>query len=145
MSSPAPVRGSDNRFHLAHELALTNATDQPATIRSAETVSAAKPGQVLEKLSGPALASRFKLTGNFGPPTPSSEPVSLGPSQSGILYFDVSAPRVQDLPRELVHRISVSYPEASLSGVVPARVTETAGKVQVSSRPVTCRGPAPDR
>ncbi|MER7959835.1 M23 family metallopeptidase [Streptomyces sp. NPDC096030] len=93
---------------------------------------------MLEKLSGKALSARFKPVGQRLPPT---DPATLGPSQAGLVYLDVSAPRRQDLPRELVHRISLSYPEAPLPGVTPASLTETVGRVKVSSRPVPVVAP----
>ncbi|MFF7177979.1 peptidoglycan DD-metalloendopeptidase family protein [Streptomyces sp. NPDC008121] len=140
LTSPAPVRASDSRVHLVYELLLTNAAERPAAIRSVEAVSASS-GKVMEKLSGKDLALRFKLVGQLSLPTASADAVSLQPSQTGIVFLDVSAPRQQDLPRELVHRLALTYPEAPWPGAIPASVTETAGKVKVSSRPVPVVAP----
>lgn len=135
-TSPAPVRGTDNRFHLVYELLVTNSIAMPATLKSVKVSNFKRPHQVVEELSGADLAAHFKpLGGAFGSTS------VLGPSQTGVIWLDVSLRERDQFPRRLVHRIHLTYPESPVPGIIPADVIETVAKVRLGDRPVAVIDP----
>ncbi|MCX4515784.1 M23 family metallopeptidase [Streptomyces sp. NBC_01619] len=115
---------------------MTNSVAMPATLKSVKVLNAKRPNQVVDELAGAALAAHFKpLGGTIGPTA------VLGPSQTGVIWLDVSARERRQLPRRLLHRIHLTYPEAPVPGIIPADVIETVAKVRLARRPAAVIAP----
>jgi len=48
---PIPVKGSDNKFHVAYELSIFNDSPRPATITKLETLASDHNGEVISTMS----------------------------------------------------------------------------------------------
>src|SRR6478609_7916207 len=74
--NPTPVRGSDDRFHVAYELTVLNFAPRPATITSLETL--APDGTVVTSLSQEQVAARTMIVADYSGPQPAEDGDGVG-------------------------------------------------------------------
>lgn len=94
------VPGTDGRFHVVYELALTNTKAAPAVL-GAVTVRA-RGGRVLARFRGARLLARLRT------PLPSPvESLAIEPFAQRLLYIELAFRRRSAIPRSIVHRLAV--------------------------------------
>ena len=136
--SPAPVVGTDGRVHLPYELLLVNFGTDPATLASVQALDAAAPSRVLDSHSGADLAAHFKIAQIAGQ---SPAAAVIGPGQEGIVWMDATVDRLSSVPRQIVNRVHVTFPEAQSGGLIPADVTVTVAPTTPSKAPTPVIAP----
>jgi hypothetical protein len=96
-----PVKGSDNQWHLLYEIELRNATTLPLTVDRIEIFS--EQDRVLE-LGQKAAAKVIEVPGE------GEDPGTVGPAQSGYAFLTLAFQEQSDIPKGLVHEVTVSAP-----------------------------------
>jgi hypothetical protein len=130
--SPVPVEGTDGRIHMPYELLLVNFGSDPATIDSVRALDRGHPARVLDSLTGNQVAAHFAIAKIGTAPGPRAV---LGPGQEGIVWLDATVPDWSSVPREIVHRVRVTFPRGQAGGLVPSDVTVTVAPTAVSHLP----------
>lgn len=138
IAAPGPVEGTDGRVHLAYELLMVNFGKDPATIVSVDALDSDHRSRVLDSLSGNGVAEHFKISG-IGVPLGTSS--AIGPGQQGVVWLDASVPDGSPVPREIVHRVHITYPGPQAGGLIPADVTVTVAPTKVSDVPTPVIAP----
>ena len=114
---PIPVRGSDARYHVVYELALTNFSSDRATVEHLDVLDA-HHGGIVASLGAEEFAKRLVV------PDTTAVPGSLGAAQAGLVYMHLIFEQRHVVPHKLEHRLSV------IVGSQP--FTETAGSTKVA-------------
>ena len=93
-TTPAPVRGTDGRTHLAYELVLTVALNLPFQLQRVEVRDAATRA-VLQTVSdaqlGADVTSIFD-TSREADATPPATPAPMAPASTSVVWLDVTVP-----------------------------------------------------
>jgi hypothetical protein len=121
----APVRGSDGRFHLVYELLFTNLASVAVSIDEVVVVNPARESEpVGENLvldaQGRDVTAKPRPFGVSPEPGQSGFTGSLGPGQAGLMFFDVTFAREEDIPATIAHRVTQSLPGAAGSQPITA-------------------------
>jgi hypothetical protein len=98
--APAPVTGTDGRRHLVYEYTVGNDAGAPAVV---ESITVRSRGRALLRLDAtqiPKMMATFAFT-----PTN-----TLGATEGGHMWFDVTLPRRGRAPRALVTQMRVRVP-----------------------------------
>ncbi len=112
---PIPVRGSDEKFHAAYELAVLNFSPRPATITEVEIL--APDGAVLGTLFEQEVGARTMIVADYAPAQPSAGRRHQHSSgKTALLVLEVTADDRAQLPESFSHRISASYGAAETGG-----------------------------
>ena len=102
LTRPQPVLAADGRRHIAYELVLTGTTS--ATIRITKVaVRDAGRKRVLLTLSGKRLRSHLTTIGETEKPLKGG---IIGPSESAVVWLDVSLPATAPRPARLDHLVT---------------------------------------
>ena len=117
LAAPEPVLASDGRRHLEYELILTNHSYPPAT-ETVHRIQALAGGKVIASLSGARLAAVMKPF-DLAPGDASKATRVLAPGVAGSILVDLSFPPGAELPRRIVHRITIA--QQPPSGVIATR------------------------
>jgi Peptidase family M23 len=105
--APQIVRGTDDRWHLAYDLVLTNLFTADVTLESVEVLD--DSGQRLLALDGEALAA---VTTPFVITTPTT---TVPPSGAVQTLVDVVLPADRtEIPARLTHRVRYTFPPDAL-------------------------------
>ena len=99
-NAPNPVRGTDNRFHLAYEIQMVNQSNLAVTFESVRARSAGK--KIGAKLVGPDLNGLLRVNGDGS----SGSVIPAG--GSALLFMDVVYKRKQDTPKRLTHTFEMT-------------------------------------
>lgn len=130
ITTPAPVRGTDEKIHLAYELLLTNATDLPFEVTSLEVADAAT-GEVLLTLGPEQIPGAVIRLGASPEGTEEVGPVTIGAAETWIAWLDVAL----DLDAEIPARVQHSAYGALLPPTgVPVEVDAAIGTATVADR-----------
>jgi hypothetical protein len=137
-----PVRGTDERFHLAYEMLFTNVTTASVKLESVQAVDPTEDDEVVGTYEvvandGGDVTSQAKL---FSRPSTfdATDYSAILPGQAGLIFVDLSFERRRDIPRRLAHRATVSVPDAEGA----SEVTLVGGLTKVSEmRAVVLRPP----
>jgi hypothetical protein len=133
-SDPIPVKGSDDRFHVAYELSVLNYAPYPAVITSLDTVSS--DGAVVTSRSQEQVRALTMVAPEL---SDSGAPATGIPAGgTGFLVLEDVYPDRASVPDSVTHRISASFsptdggadPRAALW---PSSVTQTSGPVRTSA------------
>jgi hypothetical protein len=100
LAAPRPVKGADERVHLAYELSFVNETPLLVQIDGIAAVDA-DTGKTLAQWQGDALAAIFRINGK-------ESGITLARSHSGYAFLDVALPAGALIPKTLKHRISTT-------------------------------------
>jgi hypothetical protein len=143
LTTPAPVRATDGKVHLAYELLVTNATALPVRIDDVE-VRDGRTHRPLLTLTGAALrAALTTAAGSAGdeetidPSRPGS--VILASSATWVVWLDIALTRLSAVPAQLEHRAVgvIVVP----GGASPLPFDSLVGKVDTSRRAATVLSP----
>src|SRR5262245_52975604 len=105
--APQIVRGTDGRWHIEYDLAITNIFTADATLQSVEVLDGS--GQPLLRLDGEALAA---VTTKFLGTTPTT---TVPPSGAVQTVIDVVLPADHTtISARLTHRVSYTFPPDAL-------------------------------
>jgi hypothetical protein len=99
VAPPQPVRGTDGRLHVVYEILLQNTAELRFDVQSLAV--RAKGGRTLLTVAGPAIPTVMT--------TVSGQPISsLASGEGARVWVDLSLRRPGQVPRALVHRLTVS-------------------------------------
>jgi len=137
---PQPVTGSDRNHHLAYELVLTSVVPFQLDVTSVE-VRNARSGEVLETLTGPALASAIRSIADASAEAEGSGS-AIAPSGTSIVWLNLAIPRGEPIPKALRHEIGLDRVDPQTGE--PANLDAIVGDVRVdSTAPVNLAPPLP--
>ena len=158
LTNPAPVKATDGKVHLVYELVLTNVT--PAKLRiDAVQVLNSRTQRVLLSLRHQALAANVRPVGGAeasgsgdvgdldrlpslaaAAPTSRVGGVTVGGSQSVIVWIDVRVRNYAAVPKVLAHRVIASF--VSPPPGAPASLSQSLIRVPtVRHRPIVLGPP----
>jgi Peptidase family M23 len=103
-NDPAPVLGTDRRYHLLYELRLSNRGPIPATLQQLDVVDA-DSRVVVQTFEGDALASRVRDVRGV----PAGD-TAIEPGGERLLVIDLAFPVGVSVPLALAHRLTVLGP-----------------------------------
>ncbi len=106
VAAPDPVRGADNRIHLAYELVASNTTTLFITLDKVEAVD--RHGHVLGALAGASLASMVTMHGGKG--------TTIAPGGSAIVFMDTAFGAGAVLPPAIGARFTITRQLAGPDG-----------------------------
>lgn len=129
---PTPVAATDGRIHLVYELLMVNYAPDPATVASVQALDADHPSRVLQSLSGPTVASHFKISQLA---TPITGPAVIAAGEQAIVWMDASVPLGSPVPEKIIHRVRITFAQPQAGGLIPDKVTVKVGRTPVSDLP----------
>ncbi len=143
LSTPVPVKGSDDRIHLVYELLVINAYKLDFEIVSVEVLDGDRNEKVLNSFSGQEVSNNMQLVGTRAPIN------SLQPGQAGIIFMTFAVDSVNDTPTNLIHRVAVTVPggiPSKLAGFLELtpgqeKIIETGALTKVGSPDAVVLGP----
>ena len=104
-----PFLGSDNKYHLAFDMQVTNATPAPASLEKVDVVDARDPSKVLASFAGPQLVNppcnygdcnRLRLL----PAAPATD-LAIPPQASRSLLLNFSKDSLDQFPKSVMLRL----------------------------------------
>ncbi|OBI78442.1 M23 family metallopeptidase [Mycobacterium asiaticum] len=115
-----PFPGTDDKYHLAFDVQVTNSTAAPATLTGVDVVDARDPNKVLATFTGPALVDPACNYGNCNrlrlvPAAPAPD-VTIPPQSARSLLIDFRLDNLSDFPKAVMlrlHGTGVTNPGAS--------------------------------
>jgi Peptidase family M23 len=117
---PQPFKGSDGHYHLTYEMNLESFTGVPTRLDGLDVISG-QTGASVQHLDAQGLAPRLVVRDH------QAVPGVFGPSQLGILYLHVVLAAEKNIPRILIHRVSMnSAGQDSVATAAPTRVAPLA-------------------
>ena len=138
---PTPVKGSDDRFHVAYELTVLNFAPRPATITSVQTL--APDGSVITSLSQEQVAARTMIVADYSSPEPAgggdgASSTMIAAGKTALLVLDDAYATRDAIPASVTHRISATFgPAESGEGAIavlwPDQATQTGGPVTIAA------------
>jgi hypothetical protein len=128
-NNPAPVLGTDRKYHVIYELRLSNRGPVPATLEQLQVLDA-DTNQPVRTYEGDELLARVRETGG----TPASD-AAIEPGGERLFFVDLALPLSANLPLVVAHRLSLQAAR-SPRATTPSRVVYVIG-------PVSLDGPAP--
>jgi hypothetical protein len=109
--APMPVRGSDERFHVAYQMTVLNFSPRPAVITSVATL--APDGSVLATLSQEQVAARTMIVADYAAPEPTEDGAAAAmrvPSgKTALLILDDVYSSRDAIPASVTHQIAASF------------------------------------
>lgn len=122
VAPPQPVRGTDGRLHVVYEILLQNTAELRLDVQSLAV--RARGGRTLLRFAGPEIPAAMT--------TVSGQPVSsLASGEGARVWVDLSLRRPSQVPRALVHRLTVA---AVLPSGEPRTVSFDAARTRVNRR-----------
>jgi hypothetical protein len=109
LAQPHPVLTTDNRVHLAYELAVANVSTTHLSIDKVESINPS--GKVLRTLDGAHLKAMIHQY--------AGEPGDLPPGANGVVVMDVSFAQGEALPTSVAARITATRKEMKDGKLVP--------------------------
>jgi hypothetical protein len=129
--APIPFAGSDGRTHLVYELAATNFTSGETTIEQLDVLDA-DTGDVVDTLDTEEVAGRLQPAGLRDAAD------TLDPSMTALVFLHVTFAKADEVPDQLVHRVSV---KAAAAPPDQQQITEKVGPTEVDRRNAVVVGP----
>jgi len=132
---PIPVKGSDNKFHVAYELSIFNDSPRPAIITKLETLTGNHNGKAISTISHDQITALALLTANY-PASPA--PVSEIPAgRTLIVPLDDVYETRRAVLAAVTHRITATFgpvgpDQGELANIYPEKVVEIGGSVTTS-------------
>jgi len=133
VTTPAPVKGTDEKVHLAYELLLTNATSLPFELKGLE-VADVSSGEPLLTIGPDELHRLVIRMGEPAEGTAEVGPVTIGPAETWIAWIDVQLDEGVAVPAQVRHTASGALLRPNGS---PAEVDASIGTVTVDERGAT--------
>jgi len=123
IAPPRPVLGSDGLRHLVYEVMLTSFQTTGVTLTALDVLDADHPDRTIRRLDGAKLQEMSHLIGPQSPTPDSSGGVRFEGGRSGYVLIDVALPTAGELPKRIVHRLSLKWdplPPTKAGGQRPA-------------------------
>ncbi len=103
-----PFPGTDDKYHLAFDMQVTNSSAQPATLNAVDVVDGQDPTKVLASFSGNQLVDPTCNYGNCNrlrvlPAAPAPD-FSIAPGTSRSLLIDFRQDNLSDFPKAVMLR-----------------------------------------
>jgi len=142
---PIPVKGSDNRFHVAYELSVFNDSPRPATITKLETLAGNENGAVISSLSHDEVVALSLVTADY-PASPAAV-TEIPAGRTLIVALDDVYATARAVPASVTHRITATFGpvvsgQAGIANQYPDQVVQIGGPVTTSKlRPVVIGPP----
>jgi murein DD-endopeptidase MepM/ murein hydrolase activator NlpD len=140
---PAPVEGTDGKFHVAYEVEVLNAGPRPVSVTTVETLANGPDGAVVATIDQKETVARTLLIPNY-----SAAPVTEIPvGRTAVLVLDDAYDTRAEIPAEVTHRLTATLgpaaPEyAAVGAKYPDTITQIGGTVRTSTRsPVVIGSP----
>ncbi len=134
-ADPIPVKGSDDKYHVAYELSVLNYHPDPAVVTSLETL--APDGRVVTSWSPEQLRPLAMVVPDL---TLSGMPATgIPPGGTALLVLEDVYPSRASIPRSVTHRISATFSPpadapAARVALFPPTATEVGGRVATSKQ-----------
>ena len=128
-NDPAPVLGTDRKYHVLYELRLSNRGPIPATLQKLEVLDA-DSGAVVESFEGTDLQTRVRDIGGVA-----ASSTSIEPGGERLFMVDLAFGLSLNVPLALEHRLQLLGPKS------PRAAAATAVTYRVATVPLD--GPAP--
>ena len=117
-----PVRGTDERIHLAYEILFTNVSPASVEVESVEVIDPTQDDEatgVYEVVAndGGDVTAQVKLFSTPGTLDAADYSTILPPGQSGLMFIDLTFEGRRSVPRLIAHRLTVSAPDVEESEV----------------------------
>jgi hypothetical protein len=109
LAQPHPVLTTDNRVHLAYELAVANVSKSPISIDKVEALDPS--GKVLRTIESAHLKAMMRQY--------AGEPNDLPAGANGVIVMDVSFANGEPLPRSVAARITATRKAIKDGKLVP--------------------------
>ena len=126
LTPPRWFQGADEQVHLVYEMLLINAFPVPVELTTVEVLNA-DTGRSVASLTGEPLTTAMTLLTDPNTPT-----TSLPAGTVGVVWFDVTLSKPEQIPAAIVHRLTVSVPPEL---PLPPTITMTGGAATVDVRP----------
>jgi hypothetical protein len=139
---PIPVKGTDERYHVAYELTVLNAAPRAAVLTAVDTLAA--DHTLLGHVEGDELVARTQLVGAADrTPAPVT---SLPAGATAVLLLDDRYPSSSAVPTDVTHRIEATFAPARddqvpLAAAYPDRVNQDGGNIHIARREPIVIGP----
>ena len=138
---PVPFLGTDDRYHLAYELSVLNASPRPATITELQTVGDDESVGILDRAQ---VAARAVLVGDY--PTAPAPATVIPPGRTVVLTLETAYGDAGSVPRSLDHRVSATFGavpagQSATADKYPDQITRTGGLVTISPASPVVIGP----
>lgn len=138
--------GSDDKYHLAFDMQVSNSTAQPATLDAVDVVDAQDPKKILASFSGNQLVDPACSYGNCNrlrvlPAAPAPD-LTIAPSTSRSLLIDFKQDNLSDFPKAVMlrlHGTGVTHPgttDASPFDTLGAPFNISAGMPRIIASPL---------
>ena len=136
-TTPAPVRGTDGKTHLAYELTLTNALPLPFTLQRVDIRDAATHA-VIQSVTGATLGAdvtQLIHTSRDADVPPPAVAAPIAPSSTSVVWLDVTLPDGAAVPERLEHLVAgtIQRPDGTTA---PAQFVVSTVDVAKSTAPV---------
>lgn len=140
ISEPNPVRGADDRVHLAYELLVVNPSSLFVSLDKVEAVGGG--GRSLWTLEGDRLSAMMTSYGGTGR--------LMSPGSSAVVFMDVAFDDGETLPASVMARVTATRQKADADGKpvplprdspVPATFTFAGGNTRLGKAAVTLEPP----
>lgn len=136
VTTPVPVRGTDEKIHLAYELLLTNASALPFET-TALRVADAETGTTLLTIGTDQLHSFVTRLGGSADGTKEIGPLTIAPAETWIAWLDVQLDEGAAIPTQLAY---TAIGALTPSGRDPIEVDAGIGVTAVSDQSATQLG-----
>ena len=136
-TTPAPVRGTDGKTHLAYELVLTNALPLPFQLERVD-VRDATTHTVIQSVTGATLGADLtqlihtSLDADVPPPAAAAP---IAPSSTSVVWLDVTLPDGAAVPERLEHLVAGAI-QRPQGGPAPAEFVVSTVDVAKGTAPV---------
>jgi hypothetical protein len=129
-TTPAPVRGTDGKTHLAYELVLTAALPLPFQLERVDIRDAATHA-VLQSVTGATLAAdvtQLIHTSQDADVPPPATVAPTAPSSTSVVWLDVTLPDGAAVPQRLEHVVAgtVARPGSPVPAEFPVGAVDVA-------------------
>jgi hypothetical protein len=114
---PIPFKGGDGHYHLVYELQLENYTGDTVSADQLNVLDA-QNNTVIASLNAARIASRLVVRDRR------AVPGELGASQLGLLYLHVISDHLQDIPRVVEHRLTMTSKDNEVSATAARILVE---------------------
>jgi hypothetical protein len=131
LAPPAPVLGSDGRYHVVYEIQAVNVSSLPWTVRS--ITARGTGGRTFLRKSGSRVSTVLVPLGTGKPGN------RLEAGQAGVFHLTFSVASKRALPRSIVQVLSLANASRPRQG--PAKVTQTSPPSRLVTRAPVVLGP----
>ena len=136
-TTPAPVRGTDGKTHLAYELTLTNALPLPFTLQRVDIRDAATHA-VIQPVTGATLGAdvtQLIHTSRDADVPPPAAAAPIASSSTSVVWLDVTLPEGAAVPERLEHLVAGTLQRPD-GATAPAEFVVSTVDVAKSAAPV---------